>query len=277
MVGAPGWYEYTVSNMATDSVLTVKGLKKNYGSFAAVRGVSFDVARGEVFGILGPNGAGKTSTLEMIEGLRSINGGQAVLDGIDVVKNVTEVKKIIGVQLQSSSFFQNLNLVEILVLFRDLYGATSDPMELLREVDLVEKAKSQVKDLSGGQRQRFSIAAALVNSPVVLFLDEPTTGLDPQARRNLWELVQQIRQKGTTIILTTHYMEEAEVLCDRVAIMDEGKIIAMDTPGKLIDGLLGRGFKAERTVAKATLEDVFIDLTGHELRESQPEPKGRKS
>lgn len=255
--------------MAKDAVLKVKGLKKHYGSFKAVKGVSFQVERGEVFGILGPNGAGKTSTLEMIEGLRPIDGGSAVLNGIDAGKDPAEVKKIIGVQLQSSSFFQNLNLVELLKLFRDLYGAESDPLELLKEVSLLEKQKSQVRDLSGGQRQRFSIAAALVNDPVVLFLDEPTTGLDPQARRNLWDLVRQIRTRGTTIILTTHYMEEAEVLCDRVAIMDAGRIIALNTPAKLIDSLLGRGFKPRRTVAKATLEDVFIDLTGHGLRESR--------
>jgi ABC-2 type transport system ATP-binding protein len=250
-----------------DAVLTVKNLKKNYDDFQAVRGVSFSVERGEVFGILGPNGAGKTSTLEMIEGLRSIDSGTVELNGMDVAKRTDEVKKIIGVQLQSSAFFYNLNLIELLRLFRDLYGADSDPMELLREVNLEEKAKEQVKELSGGQKQRFSIAAALVNQPVVLFLDEPTTGLDPQARRNLWDLVHQIRAKGTTIVLTTHYMEEAEVLCKRVAIMDEGKVIALDTPDNLKRALIGRGFKPHREVVPATLEDVFIDLTGKELRD----------
>jgi ABC-2 type transport system ATP-binding protein len=253
--------------MATKPVLEVKNLKKSYGEFAAVRGVSFQVQPGEVFGILGPNGAGKTSTLEMIEGLRSIDGGRVEVNSIDVSKHTMEVKRIIGVQLQSSSFFPNLNLMELLRLFRDLYGASSEPMELLKEVHLEEKARAQVKNLSGGQKQRFSIAAALVNSPVVLFLDEPTTGLDPQARRNLWDLVQQIQKKGTTIVLTTHYMEEAEVLCDRVAIMDEGKIIAMDTPDNLKKDLIGRGFKPHREVIPATLEDVFIDLTGKELRD----------
>jgi ABC-2 type transport system ATP-binding protein len=250
-----------------DLVLEVKNLKKSYGSFNAVKGVSFQVKRGEVFGILGPNGAGKTSTLEMIEGLRAIDEGKVTVDGIDVKSKTAAVKKIIGVQLQSSAFFINLSLVEILRLFRDLYGADSDPMELLREVSLEEKAEAQVKELSGGQKQRFSIAAALVNQPVVLFLDEPTTGLDPQARRNLWELVQQIQKKGTTIVLTTHYMEEAEVLCDRVAIMDEGKIISMDTPDNLKRALIKRGFKPHREVVPATLEDVFIDLTGKELRD----------
>jgi ABC-2 type transport system ATP-binding protein len=250
-----------------DAVLTVKGLKKHYDDYQAVRGVSFEVVRGEVFGILGPNGAGKTSTLEMIEGLRTIDGGTVVLDGINVAEHPDRVKKIIGVQLQSSAFFGNLSLLEILRLFRDLYGATSDPMELLREVNLEEKADEEVKELSGGQKQRFSIAAALVNQPVVLFLDEPTTGLDPQARRNLWDLVQSIRDKGTTIVLTTHYMEEAEVLCHRVAIMDDGKIIALDAPDDLKRALIKRGFKPHREVVPATLEDVFIDLTGKALRD----------
>ena len=250
-----------------DAVLTVKNLKKQYGDFQAVRGISFEVKRGEVFGILGPNGAGKTSTLEMIEGLRSIDGGSIILDGLNVAKQTTKVKRIIGVQLQASAFFTNMSLVELLRLFRDLYAADSDPMELLREVSLEEKAEDEVKSLSGGQKQRFSIAAALVNQPVVLFLDEPTTGLDPQARRNLWDLVQQIQKKGTTIVLTTHYMEEAEVLCQRVAIMDEGKIIALDEPNDLKRALIGRGFTPHREVVPATLEDVFIDLTGKALRD----------
>lgn len=249
------------------SVLKVKNIKKAYGDFQAVKGVSFDVARGEVFGILGPNGAGKTTTLEMIEGMRPIDSGKVMVDGIDVAMEPYKVKERIGVQLQSSSFFDNLNLVELLKLFGDLYHESIHPMHLLREVNLEEKAKSKAKDLSGGQRQRFSIATTLVNQPVVVFLDEPTTGLDPQARRNLWDLVKQIQSNGTTVVITTHYMEEAEVLCDRIAIMDDGKIVALDTPKNLIDQLLGRGFKPRRTVKKATLEDVFIDLTGKELRD----------
>ncbi len=249
------------------SVLKVKNLKKAYGDFQAVKGVSFDVARGEVFGILGPNGAGKTTTLEMIEGMRPIDSGKVTVDGIDVAKDPYKVKEKIGIQLQSSSFFDNLNLVELLKLFGDLYHESIHPMHLLREVNLEEKAKSRAKSLSGGQRQRFSIATTLVNQPVVVFLDEPTTGLDPQARRNLWDLVKQIQAKGTTVVITTHYMEEAEVLCDRIAIMDDGKIVALDTPKGLIDDLLKRGFKPRKTVAKATLEDVFIDLTGKELRD----------
>lgn len=249
------------------NVLKVKNLKKAYGDFQAVKGVSFDVAPGEVFGILGPNGAGKTTTLEMIEGLRPIDSGKVTVDGVDVAQDPYKVKERIGVQLQSAAFFDNLTLVELLKLFGDLYHESVHPMHLLREVNLEDKAKSKAKSLSGGQRQRFSIATTLVNQPVIIFLDEPTTGLDPQARRNLWELVKQIKEKGTTVVITTHYMEEAEVLCDRIAIMDDGKIVAMDTPAKLIDQLLKRGFKPRRTVAKATLEDVFIDLTGKELRD----------
>ncbi len=250
------------------TLLEVTDLRKTYDDgFEAVKGISFAVTQGEVFGILGPNGAGKTTTLEMIEGLRSITGGSVVLDGLDVQKQSYAVKERIGIQLQSSAFFPNLKLVELLQLFDHLYAETTDPMELLREVGLEEKASAKAKELSGGQRQRFSIATTLVNKPVAVFLDEPTTGLDPQARRNLWDLVQQIQKKGTTVILTTHYMEEAQVLCDRVAIMDEGKIIALDTPDNLIKQLLDRGFKPHTKVQAATLEDVFIDLTGKELRD----------
>jgi ABC-2 type transport system ATP-binding protein len=251
-----------------DAILTVKDLRKTYDDgFEAVKGVSFSVKKGEVFGILGPNGAGKTTTLEMIEGLRTITSGTVELDGLNVQKQPYKVKERIGIQLQSSAFFPNLKLIELLRLFNDLYAQNSDPMALLKEVDLEDKANAKAKELSGGQRQRFSIATTLVNKPVAVFLDEPTTGLDPQARRNLWDLVQQIQKKGTTVILTTHYMEEAQVLCDRCAIMDEGKIIALDTPNALIKQLLSRGFKPHTQVQAATLEDVFIDLTGKELRD----------
>ena len=250
-----------------ESILEVKDLKKTYDNQVVVKGISFEVNKGEVFGILGPNGAGKTTTLEMIEGMRPIDAGSVTLNGIDVAKDPFKVKEIIGVQLQSSSFFDYLSLRELLVLFSSLYAQSAHPSELLKEVNLEEKAHSRVKKLSGGQKQRFSIAVALVNEPVAIFLDEPTTGLDPQARRNLWELVQQIQAKGTTVILTTHYMEEAQVLCDRVAIMDDGKIIALDKPAKLIEDLLSRGFKPQTQVQQATLEDVFIDLTGKDLRE----------
>ncbi|MFI5240734.1 MAG: ABC transporter ATP-binding protein [Candidatus Saccharimonadia bacterium] len=253
--------------MDDSHILKVTDLKKSYDDREVVKGVTFSVSRGEVFGILGPNGAGKTTTLEMIEGMRPIDGGTVILNGINVADDPYRIKEIIGVQLQSSSFFDYLSLQELLVLFSSLYAQSAHPDKLLKEVNLEEKAKSRVKSLSGGQKQRFSIATALVNQPVAIFLDEPTTGLDPQARRNLWELVQQIQSQGTTVILTTHYMEEAQVLCDRVAIMDDGKIIALNKPAQLIEDLLARGFQPKTEVQQATLEDVFIDLTGKDLRE----------
>ena len=254
--------------MAKNYILTAMDLVKKYDNdFEAVKGISFSVEEGEVFGILGPNGAGKTTTLEMIEGLREITSGVAVVDGIDVAKNPNQVKEIIGVQPQSSAFLDEAKLTETLVAFAAMYGNTVDALGLLKKVGLEAKAKSYPEHLSGGQRQRFSIAVALVHQPKVLFLDEPTTGLDPQARRNLWDLVESIAADGVTVILTTHYMEEAQVLCNRVAIMDEGKIVALDQPKNLVSQLLKRGFKPRVEVQAATLEDVFIDLTGKDLRE----------
>lgn len=249
------------------NIIKVDGLTKRYGNETTVDGISFSVKKSEVFGILGPNGAGKTTTLEMIEALRSISAGTVILDGINVAKHPDKVKSVIGIQLQTTSFFDKLSLREQLKMFASLYGESVDADELLREVNLTDKAKSYVEKLSGGQRQRFSIAAALVNNPKVLFLDEPTTGLDPQARRNLWELIEQIRDKGITVVLTTHYMDEAELLCDRIAIMDEGKIITIDTPKNLIKALIKRGFKKKQVVEQANLEDVFIDLTGKDIKE----------
>lgn len=249
-----------------DYILKVKKLRKVYDDKEVVKGVSFEVKKGEIFGILGPNGAGKTTTLEMIETLREIDGGSASIDGIDVASNPYEIRAIIGVQPQTPGFQDKTKLVELLQMFAAAYGERVDPYDFLKEVDLSDKADSYVENLSGGQKQRFSIVAALVHNPKVFFLDEPTTGLDPQARRNLWELIEQVRDKGISVILTTHYMEEAEVLCDRVAIMDNGEIIALDTPKKLIKELLSKGFKKEQHVEQANLEDVFIDLTGKELR-----------
>ena len=248
-------------------IVEVKDLTKRYGKKTTVHGVTFAVEKGEVFGILGPNGAGKTTTLEMIETLRPIDDGSALLDGIDVSKKPKEVRKIIGVQTQSSAFYDKVNLRKQLELFASIYGVKTDIDELLADVDLTEKAKEYPEKLSGGQKQRFSIASALVNKPKVLFLDEPTTGLDPQARRNLWDLVEKIKSRGITVVLTTHYMEEAQLLCDRVAIMDSGKIIALDTPKKLIKNLLDSGFKKKEEVMQADLEDVFINLTGKALRD----------
>ncbi len=252
-----------------EPIITARDLRKRYGTLTAVDGVSFEVAEGEVFGILGPNGAGKTTTLEMLEGMRPIDDGSATIDGVDVGQDPREVKRRIGIQLQASAFFDELNLRELLHLFGRLYETDVDADALLADVELTEKARATVKTLSGGQKQRFSIAAALVNDPRVLFLDEPTTGLDPQARRHLWELVRRLRDRGHTVVLTTHYMEEAEELCDRVAIMDGGRIIALATPQALVDDLIGRGFSKPRVERLANLEDVFIDLTGHELREGE--------
>ena len=249
------------------AIVSVRDLRKHYGDIEAVRGISFEVLQGEIFGLLGPNGAGKTTTVEILEGLRKADGGEAVVDGIDVSKDPAKAKERVGVQLQQSAFPENFTAKETVELFALCYGVTVDAMALLKEVDLADKAGQRQEKLSGGQRQRLSIATALVNRPRVLFLDEPTTGLDPQARRNLWELVRGIRQAGTTVFLTTHYMDEAEVLCDRVAVMDHGQIIAMDPPRTLITALLGRGFSKPVIQQQANLEDVFLDLTGHELRE----------
>ncbi len=251
----------------SDIILKVKNLTKVYDDKPVVDGISFEVKRGEVFGILGPNGAGKTTTLEMIESMRPIDGGTIIIDGLDVAKNSDAVKRIIGVQPQSPAFQDKTKLTEIIELFAAAYGEKVNAKELLSEVQLDEKASSFAEQLSGGQRQRLSIAAALVHNPKVFFMDEPTTGLDPQARRNLWDLTREVRDKGVTVVMTTHYMDEAEILCDRVAIMDRGKIIAIDTPKNLIKQLLKRGFEKTTIVEQANLEDVFIDLTGKALRE----------
>lgn len=250
-----------------EKIIEVKNLVKKYGHFEAVKGISFDVFEGEIFGLLGPNGAGKSTTLEIIETLREKTSGEVTVCGLDLDKHPEGIKKLIGVQLQTSGYYPNLKLLELVRLFNGLYNKNIDPMELLEMVNLKDKANAKVKELSGGQKQRFSIATTLINDPKIVFLDEPTTGLDPQARRNLWELVKNIRNKGTTVIITTHYMDEAEILCDRVAIIDSGKIIAMDSPDKLIDQLVSTGFERPKEVKKANLEDVFINLTGHSLRE----------
>ena len=327
---AAGWSEADIQRAISDTqagvqesspIIQVRDLRKVYGDFAAVDGISFEVRKGETFGILGPNGAGKTTTLEMIEGLKQATSGSIIVDGKDVARQAHEVKSVIGVQLQASTFFEGLTLNELLDTFGALYGRRVDAKSLLADVQLLEKADSQVKELSGGQKQRFSIAVGLVNEPKVLFLDEPTTGLDPQARRNLWDLVGQIKARGTTIVLTTHYMDEAEVLCDRIAVMDHAKIVALDTtrnllhnsgiassiefrsehaipeeslrdlsgvdavfaengayfltvskPQHALDGLFTasrrQGFGINELMLKrATLEDVFLKLTGHQLRD----------
>lgn len=251
----------------SNTIISVKNLTKKYGDFVAVSNISFDVFEGEIFGLLGPNGAGKSTTLEIIETLRTKTSGKVIVAGFDLDTQANEIKKIIGVQLQSSGFYPGLNLVELIHLFCGLYNEEVDAIELLERVNLKDKAKAKYKELSGGQKQRFSIATTLINKPKIIFLDEPTTGLDPQARRNLWDLIQHIRSLGTTIIITTHYMDEAELLCDRVAIIDHGKIITINSPDTLIDNLVSSGFEKPKIVKNANLEDVFINLTGHAIRE----------
>ncbi len=315
---------------STESAVVVEDLIKVFpgpggGQIEAVDGVSFTVRRGEVFGLLGPNGAGKTTTLEIIEGLQSPTGGRTEVLGLDSQRDRARMKERIGVQLQAGAYFDFLTLEEILDLFGSFYPRSLPPVELLEKVGLVEKRRALVHQLSGGQAQRFSIVASMVNDPDVVFLDEPTTGLDPQARRNLWDLIRVINgDEEKTVVLTTHYMEEAEILCDRVAIIDHGRIEALDTPVGLVHALPvtyriqfatpqevdesdlrglpgvsevtmsmngGYGYElgvsraqvtlpafvswAERNkvqvddvrVLPATLEDVFLSVTGHALRE----------
>ncbi|MDQ3044131.1 MAG: ABC transporter ATP-binding protein [Chloroflexota bacterium] len=221
-------------------IIEMRGLVKRYGAIEAVAGIDLVVNSGEIFGILGPNGAGKTTTLEMIEGLRIPDAGTIHVAGHDAVRESGAVRRIIGVQLQTTALFDYLTASELISLFAGLYDVPAPPERvdaLLRLVGLTEKPRARVNTLSGGQKQRLSIALALVNQPRVVFLDEPTTGLDPQARRMMWETIRGVRAAGATVVLTTHYMEEAETLCDRVAIMDRGRIIALDTPAALIRGL----------------------------------------
>ena len=306
-----------------DTAIRVEGLVKRYGSFTAVDQVSFTVNRGEIFGILGPNGAGKTTILEIIEGLQAPTQGRVTVLDLDISRHRNEVKARIGVQLQSSAYFDYLSLQEILSLLGTFYPKRIPAQTLLEQVGLLDKAGSYVKHLSGGQVQRFTVAASLINDPELIILDEPTTGLDPQARRNIWALIREIHQRGVTVVLTTHYMEEAEDLCDRLAIMDRGCLLAVDTPrnlinrlkaaytvklaldqpltegqmaslngtvefvqeldgnayllrlksgpsslGKVLDEMVRSDINLERLeIAPVTLEDVFLELTGNELRD----------
>ena len=306
--------------MDKEKVIEVRSLEKRYGKLIAVDGINFEVNRGEIFGLLGENGAGKSTTLEIIEGLRKPTEDTISVLGHDVNKNIKDIKEKIGVQLQSSAYYHYLTLKEILNLFASFYNKTVDTEKLLEMVGLEEKKNAFVGSLSGGQRQRFSIIASLINDPEIVFLDEPTTGLDPLARRHLWNIIINIKKQGKTIVLTTHYMEEAEILCDRIAIMEKGKIVAVDETHKLIEkaknpfkinfintamtekdlaeieGLgdlsqvAGKGYSYEfraknqasvnkaltiinksktesLTVGRASLEDVFIELTGKNILE----------
>ena len=302
-------------------VVEVKKLTKAYGDLVAVNDVNFDIGKGEIFGLLGPNGAGKTTTVEMIEGLRKPDSGLIEVGGIDISGGIDKVKEIIGVQLQTTTIYDKIRVGEAIDLFGGYYQRSLPTDEILGEVSLSDKRNSFVEALSGGQKQRLAMAIALVNDPEILFLDEPTTGLDPQARRSVWDMIEGLKERGKTIVLTTHYMEEAERLCDRVGIMDLGRIIALDTPkdviakqnlesaielvtsngsaGEIIRKLPrvnkityegntfivhtreassvlikivrmseGNGLNLENiSVRKATLEDVFLELTGRKLRE----------
>ncbi len=311
----------TIAATASAPVIEVDDLRKRYGSTEAVAGVTFSVARGEVFGLLGPNGAGKTTTVEILEGLRDADGGRATVLGLDPSRSARQLKQRIGVQLQTAALYPRLTVEEVITLFGSFFGRSRSADSLIDALDLGEKRSAQTKDLSGGQRQRLSVALALVNEPEVVFLDEPTTGLDPQARRRLWDLVRELRDGGTTVLLTTHYMEEAEELCDRVAVMDHGRILDIGTVADLVTrrfqdravrfdafdgvddralgrlqgvtrvareggsmtlytrdvpatiaGLLGAADAAGREpenllIRRATLEDVFLELTGRALRD----------
>ncbi|OGE75758.1 MAG: hypothetical protein A3C85_04430 [Candidatus Doudnabacteria bacterium RIFCSPHIGHO2_02_FULL_48_21] len=302
-------------------VIQVQNLKKSYGKIQAVKGVSFRVEEGEVFGLLGPNGAGKTSTLEMLEGLRQPDSGSIKVLNVDIHKEPSAVRGKIGIALQASGYFEYLTLRELLALFGSFYKNSLPVEDLINKFDLKKVADSRFQDLSGGQRQRFVLASALIHKPKLLILDEPTIGLDPQARQKFWDILMELRAEGLTILLSTHYLEEAEIVCDRVAIMDQGKIVANDRPIKLITslGVASRirfmcskpinvseleslpGISIARrdrytydletekpevalrellewekkysgkifnlSVEQATLEDVFLKLTGHSLQE----------
>jgi ABC-2 type transport system ATP-binding protein len=241
----------TAPTAAADVVIRVDDLRKTYGDVRAVAGVSFEVLAGEVFGLLGPNGAGKTTTIEMLEGLLKPDSGTATVLGIDATMHAAALKERIGVQLQTAALYPNLTVRELIDLFGSFYARRRSTDELIRDLGLEERQKGRSRELSGGQQQRLSIGLALVNDPELIFLDEPTTGLDPQARRSLWDEIERQRQQGRTIVLTTHYMEEAERLCDRVAIMDHGRILEMGT----VNELVSRHFR-ERTVRFASRAEL---------------------
>jgi ABC-2 type transport system ATP-binding protein len=247
----------TAPATATDAVIRVTDLKKYYGEVRAVDGVSFEVRPGEIFGLLGPNGAGKTTTVEILEGLREPDNGEVRVLGLDVAKNADALKPRIGVSLQTAAMYPKLTVVELIDLFRSFYPKSRPTDELIESLGLGERRGAQSKDLSGGQRQRLAVALALVNDPELVFLDEPTTGLDPAARRALWTLVEDLKASGTSVLLTTHYMEEAEILCDRIAIMDHGKVLEMGT----VEELVSNHFKerAVRFDSDATLDAALLE------------------
>jgi ABC-2 type transport system ATP-binding protein len=259
-----------MSDQAEPNILTVDSLNINYGEFQAVKDVSFSVLKGEIFGLLGPNGAGKTSTLSAIEGLLRPISGTINVDGFNANEKPLYARASLGVQLQSTSFQPELFVIEVLQLYAGIYGLKLNRQELLailRDINLEDQAFKKFGELSGGQQQRISLVIATIHNPRLVLLDEPTTGLDPQSRRQLWERIEAIRERGHAVLLTTHSMEEAESVCDRIAIIDHGKVIAIDTPQALIDKHKGdpEVIKVSRR-GKITLEDVFIGLTGKEIR-----------
>lgn len=242
-----------------ETIIKAEHLVKRYGDFHAVKGVDFEVHKGEVFGLLGPNGAGKTTTLEMLVGLRKPDDGTAWIGEFDIRKDLERIKEVIGVQLQSTTLFELLTVEEILKMYASFYPSHISIPDLIEDMILTDKRKSRIKSLSGGQKQRLAIALALVHDPWIIFLDEPTTGLDPQARRTLWDIVLNLKEKGKTVMLTTHYMDEAHVLCDRIAIMDQGEMIALDTPENLVKNLQSDSaveFRLDENVTPFNLEEV---------------------
>ena len=236
--------------MSDEPAVRVSGLSKSYGTVTALNGVDLRIERGEIFGVLGRNGAGKTTLIEILEGLRERDAGDVQVLGYDPAKNLDDIKESIGVQLQSSAFFRKLKVVEILGQFRRYYARKADIDELLRMVSLNEKRNSHIDELSGGQRQRLALALAMINDPQIIFLDEPTTGLDAPVRRQIWQTVQDMKTAGKTVILTTHYIEEAERLCDRVCILESARIIALDTPNRLISRSLGSSARIRLTTER---------------------------
>jgi ABC-2 type transport system ATP-binding protein len=247
--------------MTSDLALRVQGLRKSYGSVVAVDGLNLEVRSGECFGLLGPNGAGKTTTIEICEGLLARDDGKVEVLGRTWENNSNELKQLLGIQLQDTQLSDKLTVDETLSLFRSFYSNPRTVAEVVAMVQLEEKQSARVGSLSGGQKQRLAFACALVGNPQLIFLDEPTTGLDPQSRRQLWTLIESLRESGRTIVLTTHYMDEAERLCDRIAIVDHGHVIALGTTRELMESASAKSGKVE------TLEDVFVALTGRHLRD----------
>ena len=261
-----------VAQTSTDSstLLDVDDLTVAYGSKVAVDGVSFAIRRSEIFGLLGPNGAGKTTTLSAIEGLRRPRSGTVLLNGVDIVRQPALAKAQMGVQLQSTGFQSELSVRQVARLYAGLYGVAMSDQDLdqaLGDIGLGRELDRTTKQISGGQQQRLSLFVAVIHQPTLLLLDEPTTGLDPQSRRHLWARIERIRAEGGSILLTTHSMEEAQAVCDRVAIMDHGRVLAIDTPRDLIDQHRDDPLVRAAARGEVTLEDVFIGLTGSEIRD----------